>query len=277
MLNHMTSFSKLNGASLLSALFASSCCVVQLAMNYAGLSCAGFSIFAPYRAVFLSATLGVLVIKWLNYFSNRKSLKSALSLIAYTCTVISIAYSDRIISGELPSDKNTTIMHVGVSNKQEILDVRDLITKHDKFQYAPNTLATSSSLNQTCFTFTSLKSRSDLDEAELENILGHGATVILGMSHKIHRTLPSGQVFCIKLNNVKCAGCFSSSVKILGSEEMTTKFKVIESQYDPSVKSALFYIQPSTNFNLNTLTQDINNQIISNNKKFEATKVLQIN
>ncbi|PNW85733.1 hypothetical protein CHLRE_03g207650v5 [Chlamydomonas reinhardtii] len=68
--------------SLLGGLGASSCCVLQLALNAVGLGCAGFAVLTPYEPIFKGITLAALAHLLLrDGFSNRRALlTTALSL-----------------------------------------------------------------------------------------------------------------------------------------------------------------------------------------------------
>jgi copper chaperone CopZ len=52
------------------ALLSSSCCILQLILNYFSISCAGFAIFTPYRPLFTSITLTLLTYNL--YYNKQK-------------------------------------------------------------------------------------------------------------------------------------------------------------------------------------------------------------
>lgn len=62
-------------AAVLAGLLNSSCCVVQLILNWFSVGCAGFAILDPFRPIFLTASFGGFLLSILyGYFYQNKPL-----------------------------------------------------------------------------------------------------------------------------------------------------------------------------------------------------------
>lgn len=70
-------------APIATALMSSSCCIIQLMLNFFSISCAGFAVFTPYRSILSSITLGLLSYDMYHRgFKNRASLLMAILCIS---------------------------------------------------------------------------------------------------------------------------------------------------------------------------------------------------
>lgn len=68
----------------LTGLLSSSCCVIQLMLNFFSISCAGFAVFTPYRGVLSSITILLLTYNVYNKgLNNRQALFSVLFSVAF--------------------------------------------------------------------------------------------------------------------------------------------------------------------------------------------------
>ncbi|KAG2231503.1 hypothetical protein BDF21DRAFT_420072 [Thamnidium elegans] len=81
----------------LTALLSSSCCVIQLVLNFFSISCAGFAIFTPYRRLLTTVTILMLA-----YTIRNKGIKNRQVLIS---TFISVAF---MISPEIVKTINVS-------------------------------------------------------------------------------------------------------------------------------------------------------------------------
>lgn len=74
---------KQHAVPTLTALLSSSCCVIQLILNFFSISCAGFAIFTPYRRLLTMAT-----ILMLTYNIRKKGIKHRQVLLSTLISVI---------------------------------------------------------------------------------------------------------------------------------------------------------------------------------------------
>eukprot|EP01088_Endostelium_zonatum_P015219 TRINITY_DN3637_c0_g1_i1.p1 TRINITY_DN3637_c0_g1~~TRINITY_DN3637_c0_g1_i1.p1 ORF type:complete len:197 (+),score=37.88 TRINITY_DN3637_c0_g1_i1:22-591(+) len=72
------------------AFLSSSCCLIQLVLNYFSFGCAGFSVLTPWRSVFLSLTFASLALQWKIRDHDRK-------LVLYTTAITLITFSSDIL------------------------------------------------------------------------------------------------------------------------------------------------------------------------------------
>lgn len=68
--------------ALTSGLMSSSCCVIQLLLNYTSIGCAGFSALTPYRTHFRLVTAALLAALFINGGVNRRSLTTTAVTLA---------------------------------------------------------------------------------------------------------------------------------------------------------------------------------------------------
>lgn len=86
----------------LTALLSSSCCVIQLVLNFFSISCAGFAIFTPYRNA-----LSCLTLLLLTYNVYKKGLKNR-SVLFSIIICISLMISPSIVQIINTSNSSTT-------------------------------------------------------------------------------------------------------------------------------------------------------------------------
>lgn len=68
--------------ALTGGLLSSSCCIIQLVLNYTSIGCAGFSALTPYRHVFRAITAGTLGYLLLSQGLNRRTVTTLLLSLA---------------------------------------------------------------------------------------------------------------------------------------------------------------------------------------------------
>lgn len=83
------------GASLLGGLLASSCCVVQLALNSLSIGCAGFSLLRPYRHWMRLATAAMLGLLLARHGASRRTLGTVVASVLLTCSEDAVSAVNR--------------------------------------------------------------------------------------------------------------------------------------------------------------------------------------
>ncbi|KAJ3044692.1 hypothetical protein HDV00_001096 [Rhizophlyctis rosea] len=86
-------------SSILLALLSSSCCVIQLLLNYLSLGCAGFAILTPYRPILTTLTVTLLTYNLYTYGWNRKTATASLvSVLLMTSPEIVASHNTNTLS-----------------------------------------------------------------------------------------------------------------------------------------------------------------------------------
>lgn len=97
------------GAALASGLLASSCCVLQLALNAASIGCAGFSALTPYRHVFralTAASLAALAAR--QGLTDRRTLATAALALALAASSDVLGAANRGLGGGRAPDGSSS-------------------------------------------------------------------------------------------------------------------------------------------------------------------------
>lgn len=95
---------KQHAVPTLTALLSSSCCVIQLVLNFFSISCAGFAIFTPYRRLLTTVTILTLAYNVRNKgLKNRQVLLSTLISVIFMISpeivkMINLSSSDNVVS-----------------------------------------------------------------------------------------------------------------------------------------------------------------------------------
>ncbi|CAG8500582.1 4723_t:CDS:1 [Funneliformis mosseae] len=85
----------------ITGLLSSSCCIIQLILNFFSIGCAGFSVLTPYRPIFLSFTAILIIYTITKYgISSKRTLITLLISISLTASpeLISLHNQGKIIS-----------------------------------------------------------------------------------------------------------------------------------------------------------------------------------
>ncbi|KAL0137818.1 hypothetical protein V8B55DRAFT_1532242 [Mucor lusitanicus] len=134
----------------LTALLSSSCCVIQLALNFFSVSCAGFAVFTPYRSVLSTFTVFLLgynltklvilvvsvllmvspeIVQWVNQSpaaaSTAKSHYYRIHLDGLGCEACANRIKSTLISTDWISDAT-----VYFSNQTAIVQIKDSIAEN---------------------------------------------------------------------------------------------------------------------------------------------------
>jgi hypothetical protein len=215
-----------------------------------------------------------LTAKWYIQLSNSQTTRAKkLRLCLFTASVILLAFSDRLLSGELPSDVDPTVIHVHIEGEEHIIqEAQKLISSHGSFKLTRESLQQHIEENEGFFTFLSLQSRKNVNETELEKILRAEIStgnfiVMTGISKKGKTTHTRHSDVIIRLENVKCGACFDSAKRIMNNE-----FDVIDQQYELEQKTALFHI--NTGKARQQVISQIDLAVKNNGKKFSVLKVV---
>lgn len=94
----------------LTALLSSSCCIIQLVLNYFSISCAGFTIFTPYRPFFTSITVMLLTWNVLYHYNHKNKTRLLFSVVFSVMLMLSpeiIQYINQHSSLLLPIAKES--------------------------------------------------------------------------------------------------------------------------------------------------------------------------
>ncbi|KAK5666335.1 hypothetical protein BDV3_001786 [Batrachochytrium dendrobatidis] len=83
----------------IASLLSSSCCVIQLVLNYLSLGCAGFAVFTPYRSLFTSTCAVLMAITiWLAGWSWRTLITFCISITLVVSQDLVSAHNDGRLS-----------------------------------------------------------------------------------------------------------------------------------------------------------------------------------
>lgn len=88
----------------LTALLSSSCCVIQLVLNFFSISCAGFAIFTPYRRLLSTVTILMLA-----YNVHNKGIKNRQVLISTLISVVFMISPEIVKAINLSSTGNNVV------------------------------------------------------------------------------------------------------------------------------------------------------------------------
>lgn len=87
--------------ALTGGLLASSCCVVQLALNALSVGCAGFSVLRPYRPHLRAATAALLALLLVRHGASRRTLGTAVAALLLTYSEDAVGAANRAGWGPL--------------------------------------------------------------------------------------------------------------------------------------------------------------------------------
>ncbi|PRP79476.1 hypothetical protein PROFUN_05171 [Planoprotostelium fungivorum] len=105
-------------AAISGGLLSSSCCVVQLVLNYFSIGCAGFSVLDPFRNTFLSITYGTLFYKvWRDQTLGRGLLtrENAITSLIVLALSVSPTVVRSINHGRLSSEGDLIVKRVEIT------------------------------------------------------------------------------------------------------------------------------------------------------------------
>jgi hypothetical protein len=235
--------------STTAALLASSCCPIQLVLNYMHLPCAGFAVLSNYRSISLSFMVGSLIYKWISTLTNKaSSMKKIALMLCCTIAIILLAYSDYLTSGELPSDQNLPVIHVQVDGVQlhGFEEVKSIIQSNPIVPYLYTSMTSTHRNGTAVFSFKSINPYSSVNTTLLEEYLSQNkikAQTVMGICK--NETTPSELKGCdahILLNDVKCSGCFDAATGVM--LQYDSFIGVVDSQflgYDE--QKAIFHVK----------------------------------